>query len=116
MYPVMWTIDPHDWALEDQPESIVASLGQITPEEGGVVLLHDTQPQTAQALPEILDRYNAAGFEFTGVRDLLADKYGVDADGIEPGPGTRQSGSPPQTGASGDNHLENLATLAECLT
>jgi peptidoglycan-N-acetylglucosamine deacetylase len=116
MYPVMWTIDPRDWALEDQPESIVANLSQSTPEAGGVVLLHDTQPQTAEALPEILDRYGAAGFGFTGVRDLLADKYAVDPKGIEADPGTPQPGSSPLSEASGENYPGDLAALSECLT
>src|SRR5215218_2160647 len=61
LYPVMWTIDSRDWALENQPESIVDNLAQSTPEDGGVVLLHDTQPQTVEALPKVIERYSAAG-------------------------------------------------------
>jgi peptidoglycan/xylan/chitin deacetylase (PgdA/CDA1 family) len=116
MYPVMWTIDPRDWALGEQPESIIANLSQGTPEAGGVVLLHDTQPQTAEALPKILDHYAAAGFEFTGVRDLLAGKYLVDPKGIDAAPGTRQPGSSPPPEGSGDNYPGDLAALSECLT
>jgi peptidoglycan/xylan/chitin deacetylase (PgdA/CDA1 family) len=119
MYPVMWTIDPQDWTLGDQPESITANLSQSTPDAGGVVLLHDTQPQTAEALPKILDYYGVAGFEFTGVRDLLADKYAVDPKGIEADPGTRQLGSSPLPEApegSGANYPGDLAALSECLT
>lgn len=115
MYPVMWTIDPSDWALGDQPESIIANLSQSTPESGGVVLLHDTQPQTAEALPKILDRYAAAGFEFTGVRELLADKYAVDPMGIEVEPDARQPGSS-LLESSGANNPGDLAELSECLT
>src|ERR687890_509553 len=98
MYPVMWTIDPGDWALGDQPERIVANLSQSTPESGGVVLLHDTQPQTAEALSKVLDYYFTSGFEFTGVRDLLADKYAVDPKGIQAEPSTRGPDSPPSGG------------------
>jgi peptidoglycan/xylan/chitin deacetylase (PgdA/CDA1 family) len=116
MYPVMWTIDPRDWALGDQPESIVTNLSQGTPEAGGVVLLHDTQPQTAEALPKILDYYAASGFEFTGVRDLLADKYAVDPDGIQAEPGPRQPDlSPPPQGVD-NNYPGDLSALSECLT
>jgi peptidoglycan-N-acetylglucosamine deacetylase len=116
MYPVMWTIDSHDWALENQPESIVDYLIQSTPEGGGVVLLHDTQPQTAEALPKIIDRYGAASFEFSGVRELLADKYGVDPNGIEADPLAPRSGTSSQPEISNANSPWYLSSLAECLT
>jgi peptidoglycan/xylan/chitin deacetylase (PgdA/CDA1 family) len=114
MYPVMWTIDPRDWALGDQPESIVANLSQSTPESGGVVLLHDTQPQTVEVLSKVLDYYFTSGFELTGVRDLLADKYAVDPKGIQADPSTRRPDSslPPE----GGDYPGNLAALSECLT
>ncbi|MBV9453137.1 MAG: hypothetical protein JOZ19_03270 [Rubrobacter sp.] len=83
MYPVMGSIDPGDWAFKEQPDSIVGSAIQSTPKDGGVVLLHDTQPQTADALPGILDYYTAANFKLTTARNLLAEKYGVNADGIQ---------------------------------
>lgn len=115
VYPVMWNIDPRDWSFEDQPGSVVNSVVQNTPQDGGVVLLHDTQPQTVDALPGILDYYSAANFEFTGVRELLAEKYGVDPAGIEatpdaPRPGTTRPVVP------GKNAPDSLDSLAECLT
>jgi peptidoglycan/xylan/chitin deacetylase (PgdA/CDA1 family) len=116
MYPVMWTIDSHDWTLENQPESIVDDLVQNTPEDGGVVLLHDTQPQTAEALPKIIDHYGAANFEFSGVRELLADKYGVDPDGIEADPRAPRPGTGSQPEVSNGNSPWDLNSLAECLT
>ena len=111
MYPVMWNIDPHDWALGDQPDSVIGSVAQSTSEDGGIVLLHDTQPQTADALPGILDYYTAANFKFTGVRNLLAEKYGVNPDGIQASAEVQQPEATPQPGVSGD-----LSSLAECLT
>jgi peptidoglycan-N-acetylglucosamine deacetylase len=113
MYPVMWNIDPRDWELRDQPGLVVDNVAQSTPEGGGIVLLHDTQPQTVDALPRILDYYTAANFEFTGVRDLLAEKYGVDPDGIQT---NSSAGATPQSGASGDRIPGDLSSLAECLT
>jgi peptidoglycan/xylan/chitin deacetylase (PgdA/CDA1 family) len=110
MYPVMWNIDPLDWALKDQPDRIVGNVAQNTPEDGGVVLLHDTQPQTVDALPEILDYYTAANFKFTGVRDLLAEKYGVEPDGVQANPDTPQPGVTSQPGVPDD-----VRSLADCL-
>jgi hypothetical protein len=117
MYRVMWTIDSNDWALKDQPESIVANLAQNTPESGGVILFHDTQAQTVQALSKILDNYEQDGYKFTTVRDLLAEKYGVDPNSIEDDPETSQpAGALPPLTPSGNNVPENLSSLAECLT
>ena len=116
MYPVMWTIDSRDWAVENQPESIVDNLVQSTPEGGGVVLLHDTQPQTVEALPKIIDRYGTANFEFAGVRDLLADKYGVDSNAIEADPNTPPPDTIPQPEVGDNNPPWDLGSLAECLT
>jgi peptidoglycan-N-acetylglucosamine deacetylase len=117
MYPVMWSVDSRDWALRDQPDLIVNNVVQNTPEDGGVILLHDTQPQTIDALPGIIDRYTAANFEFTGVRDLLAEKYRVEPDGIEPDPNaSQQPGATSQLSVPGGDAPDNLNSLAECLT
>jgi peptidoglycan-N-acetylglucosamine deacetylase len=116
MYPVMWNVDSRDWALPGQPDLIVDNVAQSTPEDGGVILLHDTQPQTVEALPKILDHYTTANFQFTGVRDLLAEKYGVDPDGIQANPDALKPGVIPQTNISGNNVPEDLDSLAECLT
>ena len=115
MYPVMWSVDSRDWALRDQPDLIVNNVVQSTPEDGGVILLHDTQPQTADALPGIIDRYTAANFEFTGVRDLLAGKYGVDPEGTEANMDTLP-GVTSSPGVPDDAAPDNLNSLAECLT
>ena len=40
-----------------------------------VVLLHDNQGQTAEALPAIIGHYEKSGRGFVGVGELLADKY-----------------------------------------
>jgi peptidoglycan/xylan/chitin deacetylase (PgdA/CDA1 family) len=40
-----------------------------------VVILHDNQRQTAEALPGIIDHFEASDRRFVGVDELLADKY-----------------------------------------
>jgi peptidoglycan/xylan/chitin deacetylase (PgdA/CDA1 family) len=115
MYPVMWNVDPRDWALGGRPDLIVDNIVQGTPHGGGVVLLHDTQPQTVEALPRVIRYYRAASFEFTGVRELLAKKYGVDPEGIE----AKDSDAPEsradtRLGISADP--KDLTSRAECLT
>ena len=40
-----------------------------------MVLLHDDQRQTADALPGLIDRYEGSGRRFVDVDELLTDKY-----------------------------------------
>src|SRR3712207_5495376 len=86
-YPVMWTVDSRDWELDGRAHSIAENVRATTSKKGGVILLHDTHESTAEALPQIIARYEAAGFSFTTVREMLADKYGVEPDSIQPTPG-----------------------------
>ena len=85
-YPVMWTVDSRDWELNGHAGSIAENVRATTNKKGGVILLHDTHQSTAEALPRIIAHYAAAGFSFTTVREMLADKYGVEPDSIQPTP------------------------------
>ncbi len=115
MYPVMWNIDSRDWALTGQPDSIVDNVAQSTPGDGGVLLLHDTQPQTVDALPGILDYYKAANFEFTDVRSLLAEKYHVNPEGIEADLDTVQPEGIPSSVDLDEDIPDDVKALADCL-
>ena len=83
----MWTVDSRDWELDGQADSVTDNARASTHKKGGVILLHDTHESTAEALPQIIAQYTAAGFSFTTVREMLADKYGVEPDSIQPTPG-----------------------------
>jgi len=85
-YPVMWTVDSRDWELDGQAGSIAENVRITTSKKGGVILLHDTHESTAEALPQIIAQYAAAGFSFTTVREMLADKYDVEPDSIQVSP------------------------------
>jgi peptidoglycan/xylan/chitin deacetylase (PgdA/CDA1 family) len=82
----MWTLDSRDWELNEQAGSIAENVLTTTSKKGSVIPLDDTHVSTADALPLILARYAAAGFSFTTVREMLADKYGVEPDSIQPTP------------------------------
>ena len=116
IYPVMWNVDSRDWTLEGYPEGIVDVIARSTPEDGGVILLHDTQPQTVDGLPGILDYYLVADFEFTDVRNLLAEKYGVDREGIQPDLDPFQDRAIPLPDGPGEGVPEDISSLADCLT
>jgi peptidoglycan/xylan/chitin deacetylase (PgdA/CDA1 family) len=52
---VRWSIDPTDFLIKDPERLRKRVIDQIIADGGGVVLLHDTKPWTASALPMILD-------------------------------------------------------------
>lgn len=63
---VMWNIDSLDWA-DPLPSSIAARvLAAVEKENRGIVLFHDIHERTVKALPAILDRLVAGGYQFAG--------------------------------------------------
>lgn len=63
---VMWNIDSLDWA-DPVPDSIVDRVLQTVNKEGrGIILFHDIHERTVKALPTILERLVADGYQFAG--------------------------------------------------
>jgi uncharacterized caspase-like protein/peptidoglycan/xylan/chitin deacetylase (PgdA/CDA1 family) len=63
---VMWNIDSLDWA-DPVPSSIADRVLRTVEKEGrGIVLFHDIHERTVKALPVILDRLVAEGYQFAG--------------------------------------------------
>ncbi|MDR2189076.1 MAG: polysaccharide deacetylase family protein [Azonexus sp.] len=63
---IMWNIDSLDWA-DPVPESIVQRvLTQVQKEQRGIILFHDIHDRAVKALPQILDRLIADGYQFAG--------------------------------------------------
>ena len=63
---VMWNIDSLDWA-DPVPSSIVERVLRTVEKEGrGIVLFHDIHERTVKALPAIMDRLVAEGYQFAG--------------------------------------------------
>lgn len=61
---VMWNIDSLDWA-DPVPSSIVERVMSSLDKEGrGIVLFHDIHERTVKALPAVLDRLIAEGYQF----------------------------------------------------
>jgi len=80
LFPVMWTLDPRDYLFGGHPEGVVRSVVRADKpgreaERDQVLLLHDTNRQTVQALPRIIHYYERSGRRFADVGELLADKY-----------------------------------------
>ena len=63
---VMWNIDSLDWA-DPVPDSITNRVLQTVNKEGrGIILFHDIHERTVKALPAILERLVADGYQFAG--------------------------------------------------
>jgi uncharacterized caspase-like protein/peptidoglycan/xylan/chitin deacetylase (PgdA/CDA1 family) len=63
---VMWNIDSLDWA-DPVPSSIAERVLRTVDKEGrGIILFHDIHARTVAALPAILDRLIADGYQFAG--------------------------------------------------
>jgi peptidoglycan/xylan/chitin deacetylase (PgdA/CDA1 family)/uncharacterized caspase-like protein len=63
---VMWNIDSLDWA-DPVPSSIADRVLKAVEKEGrGIILFHDIHERTVKALPAVLERLAAAGYQFAG--------------------------------------------------
>ena len=66
---MMWSIDSMDWA-DPVPKSIAERVLAETSRAGrGVILFHDIQARTVQALPLVLDQLVADGYRFATWND-----------------------------------------------
>lgn len=69
--PVMWTIDPLDWATENVDEIVNKVVTDA--EENDIILLHDCYESSVKAALRIVDLLTAEGFEFVTVDELLTE-------------------------------------------
>jgi peptidoglycan-N-acetylglucosamine deacetylase len=69
---VMWSLDSDD-CRTSVPAEVAARLRPEAVAPGDIVLMHDGQPWTLAALPEILGNLGAAGFQLVPVGELLED-------------------------------------------
>lgn len=51
---VKWSIDPRDWGIRNAEQVRRLVIDRIKSQEGGIVVLHDTRPSTADAFSRIL--------------------------------------------------------------
>ena len=69
-YPlVLWTVDTNDWKPRDVAELTDAVVDAAA--EGSVILMHDQQSSTAEAMDAIIPALVAKGFRFVTVSELI---------------------------------------------
>jgi peptidoglycan/xylan/chitin deacetylase (PgdA/CDA1 family) len=64
----LWSLDSRDYSAPDA-DTIVASCDGVRP--GEVLLFHESQRTTLDALPRIVERVHAAGYECVTMADLF---------------------------------------------
>ena len=67
--PVMWTIDPLDWATNNEDEIVNKVVTQA--KENDIILLHDCYESSVNAALRIVDILQKEGFEFVTVDELI---------------------------------------------
>ncbi len=79
---IMWNVDSLDWA-DPVPDSIAQRVLDGVDKQGrGIVLFHDIHERTVKALPQILDRLTAEGYQFAAWngRDFTVRKAARNAE------------------------------------
>ncbi len=69
---VLWNVDPSDWSQPGE-DKITSTILNKT-KSGSIILCHDKYPQTALALPPILDGFAQTGFSAVTLSTLLASQ------------------------------------------
>ena len=69
-YPIiLWSVDPLDWKPGNTAVSVCSAVvNQV--QDGDIILLHDLNSRTTEALPEMIRTLKAQGFEFLTVSEL----------------------------------------------
>lgn len=69
--PVLWTVDPLDWATENEDEIVNKVVTEV--EENDIILLHDCYKSSVRAALRIVDLLEAEGYQFVTVDELLLE-------------------------------------------
>ena len=71
-----WSVDflADDWTHINNKEIAKRAISRIEARGKGILLLHDIQPATALAFPEILQELKARGFKIVHVVPATADR------------------------------------------
>ncbi|WP_093837156.1 polysaccharide deacetylase family protein [Streptomyces aidingensis] len=88
---IMWSVDPEDWRIKDTGHVTRAVLDAVRP--GDVVLMHDIQPTTVAAVPEILQVLSGRGYRFVTVSELYRELQ--DEKPLRPGTAYDRPGGAP---------------------
>ena len=66
---IQWSVDSNDWSLKNKEK--IAERVKSTVYPGSIILLHDIQEQSAQALPDISRFLKEENYELVTISELL---------------------------------------------
>lgn len=72
---VLWSVDPQDWA--GHSAATIEDFVFRNAHNGAIVLLHLWAPHTAEALPRIVERLRASGYQFALASEVLGSPRAV---------------------------------------
>lgn len=59
----LWSVDSEDWRAQAVEQLIQKTMSQIERRQGGIVLFHDIQRRTVEAMPQFLETLFEKGYE-----------------------------------------------------
>lgn len=81
MHTIQWDVDSRDWKKEYTTDMIVKGVTENV-KSGSIVLFHNAAVNTPEALPIILEKLIAEGYQFKLIKDLIyTDNYSIDHAG-----------------------------------
>ena len=87
LYSIQWDVDSLDW--KDLSASDIAERIVSRARSGSIILCHNNGLHTAEALPIVIDKLRANGFEFVPIGELIyKENYTIDATGKQIAKGT----------------------------
>ena len=82
MTTVQWSVDSIDWKGISADEIVNRVIPKVT--DGSIVLFHNAAEHTPEALPSILEKLQADGYEIVPVSQLLyTENYSIDPNGAQ---------------------------------
>jgi peptidoglycan-N-acetylglucosamine deacetylase len=88
---VLWSVDPLDWRKPGPSVVTQRLVDGATP--GGILLAHDIQAGTIEAMPETIAQLKAKGYAFATVSQLLALREDPRPPAVPAGPAAAQPGN-----------------------
>lgn len=80
LYAIQWDVDSLDW--KDLSASDIAARIVERTKSGSIILCHNNGLHTAEALPIVIDKLRAKGFEFVPIGELIyKENYTIDQAG-----------------------------------
>lgn len=71
MEMILWDVDPEDWKYQNKKRIVSHVMKNV--KDNDIILLHDIYEPSVDAVLEIIDRLQAAGWQFVTVDDLMPE-------------------------------------------